>query len=62
LEPLTDRRVSTLVSELDMLGLVSCDLVSYGRHGRTRKTRLTIDPAEVNTIFRKDELLSSLID
>ncbi|MEM3031573.1 MAG: orc1/cdc6 family replication initiation protein [Nitrososphaerota archaeon] len=61
-DPLTDRRVSTLVSELDMLGLVSCDLISYGRHGRTRKTRLTIDPAEVKAIFRKDELLSSLLE
>lgn len=62
LEPLTDRRVSTLVSELDMLGIVSCDLVSFGRHGRTRKTRLTIDPAEVKAIFGKDELLSSLLE
>ena len=62
LEPLTDRRVSTLVSELDMLGLISCDLVSYGRHGRTRKIRLTIDPAEVKMIFGRDELLSTLLD
>ncbi len=59
-EPLTDRRVSTLISELDMLGVVSCDLVSFGRHGRTRRIRLAINSDEVMSVFERDELLSSL--
>uniref|UniRef100_A0A7C5U4S1 ORC1-type DNA replication protein n=1 Tax=Caldiarchaeum subterraneum TaxID=311458 RepID=A0A7C5U4S1_CALS0 len=60
-EPLTERRVSTLVSELDMLGIIACDLVSYGRHGRTRKIKPTIPFDEIAGIISKDEALSTLI-
>ncbi len=62
LEPLTDRRVSTLVSELDMLGIIACDLVSYGRHGRTRKIKLTIPLQEINEVLRRDEALAGFLD
>ncbi|MCS7133764.1 MAG: orc1/cdc6 family replication initiation protein [Candidatus Caldarchaeum sp.] len=62
LEPLTDRRVSTLVSELDMLGIIACDLVSYGRHGRTRRIKPTIAYDEVAEILARDEMLSSFLD
>ncbi|MDW7978699.1 MAG: orc1/cdc6 family replication initiation protein [Candidatus Caldarchaeum sp.] len=58
LEPLTDRRVSTLVSELDMLGVIACELVSYGRHGRTRKVKPTIPFNEVAEILGNDEALA----
>jgi cell division control protein 6 len=61
-DPLTERRVSTLVSELDMLGIVACDLVSYGRHGRTRKIKPTIPYEEVVEILGRDEALASLLD
>ncbi|MCS7110086.1 MAG: cell division control protein Cdc6, partial [Candidatus Caldarchaeum sp.] len=62
LEPLTDRRVSTLVSELDMLGIIACDLISYGRHGRTRRIKPTIAFDEVAEILGKDETLSSFLE
>ncbi|MEM4381465.1 MAG: orc1/cdc6 family replication initiation protein [Candidatus Caldarchaeum sp.] len=62
LEPLTDRRVSTLVSELDMLGIVACELVSYGRHGRTRKLKPTISFNEVAEILRNDEALAAFLE
>lgn len=39
---LTQRRVSDLISELDMLGLINAKLVSKGRYGRTREIYLTI--------------------
>lgn len=39
---LTQRRVSDLLSELDMLGLISTKVVSKGRYGRTREIRLAI--------------------
>ncbi|MCX8200548.1 MAG: orc1/cdc6 family replication initiation protein [Candidatus Caldarchaeum sp.] len=61
-EPLTDRRVSTLVSELDMLGIIACDLVSYGRHGRTRRIKPTIAFDEVAEILGKDDTLSGFLD
>ncbi|MEM4190053.1 MAG: cell division control protein Cdc6, partial [Candidatus Caldarchaeum sp.] len=61
LEPLTDRRVSTLVSELDMLGIIVTELVSYGRHGRTRKIKPTIPSSEIMEIIAKDDTLSALL-
>jgi len=42
LSPLTQRRVSDLISELDMLGIINAKVVSLGRYGRTRKIRLSI--------------------
>ncbi|MEM4409194.1 MAG: cell division control protein Cdc6, partial [Candidatus Caldarchaeum sp.] len=62
LEPLTDRRVSTLVSELDMLGIIACELVSYGRHGRTRKIKPTISFNEIAEILSGDDTLAAFFD
>jgi cell division control protein 6 len=39
---LTQRRISDLISELDMLGLVSTKVVSKGRYGRTRDIKVAI--------------------
>ena len=35
-EPLTQRRVSEIISQLDMMGLVNAVVVSRGRHGKTK--------------------------
>ncbi|MFB6245441.1 MAG: ORC1-type DNA replication protein [Candidatus Nanohaloarchaea archaeon] len=35
--PLTQRRVSGLISELDMLGVINANVISKGRYGRTRQ-------------------------
>jgi cell division control protein 6 len=42
LSPLTQRRVSDLISELDMLSLINSSVISMGRYGRTRKIKLEI--------------------
>jgi len=62
IEPLTDRRVSSLISELDMLGVVKSELVNMGRHGRTRRIILLTPLDEVEEAISGDELLSSLLD
>ena len=41
-EILTQRRVSDLIAEADMLGLINARVISKGRHGRTREIRLSI--------------------
>ncbi|MCS7142397.1 MAG: orc1/cdc6 family replication initiation protein [Aigarchaeota archaeon] len=61
-DPLTDRRVSGLLSELDMLGVISSDVVSFGRYGRTRKISLKVPMDEVKSVIEQDEILSSLLD
>lgn len=43
MRPLTQRRVSDVVSELDMLGIVNARTISKGRYGRTREISLAIN-------------------
>ena len=42
LKPLTQRRVSDLIGELDMLGIITAKVVSNGRYGRTRDISLAV--------------------
>ena len=44
---LTQRRVSDIIAELDMLGLINSRVISKGRHGRMREIKLAI-PENVN--------------
>lgn len=42
LRPLTQRRVSDIIAELDMLGIINAKVISKGRYGRTREICLAI--------------------
>lgn len=42
LRPLTQRRVSDIITELDMLGIINAKVISKGRFGRTREIALAI--------------------
>ena len=39
---LTQRRISDLIAELDMLGIISAKVISKGRYGRTREISLSL--------------------
>ena len=39
---LTQRRISDIIAEIDMLGLINAKVISKGRHGRTREIRLSV--------------------
>lgn len=41
-EILTQRRVSDIIGEIDMIGLINAKVISKGRHGRTREIKLSI--------------------
>jgi len=45
IRPLTQRRVSDIIAELDMLGLINAKVISKGRYGRTRQICLAIPPS-----------------
>ncbi|MBW2974622.1 ORC1-type DNA replication protein [Candidatus Woesearchaeota archaeon] len=45
LRPLTQRRISDVIAELDMLGIINAKVISKGRHGRTREISLLIPEA-----------------
>lgn len=43
LKSLTQRRVSDLIAELDLFGIINSRVISRGRHGRTRIIELALD-------------------
>jgi cell division control protein 6 len=50
LRPLTQRRVSDVIGELDMLGIINAKVISKGRYGRTREIVLSIPPSTITNI------------
>jgi cell division control protein 6 len=60
LEPLTQRRVSGLLNELDAMGIVHSKLVNLGRHGRSKRVRLSIPTEQVQNLLREEVRLSGL--
>jgi cell division control protein 6 len=58
---LTQRRLGTLVNELDSMGLVNAKVVSMGRYGRTKKIRLEISRGLIRDVFGNDNRFSQLI-
>ncbi|AEC51570.1 cell division control protein 6 [Pyrococcus sp. NA2] len=61
LEPLTQRRISDLINELDMLGIINAKVVSKGRYGRTKEIRLNVTPYKIRNVFRYDYAIQPLL-
>ncbi len=59
---LTQRRVSDLISELDMLGIINSIVISKGRYGRTREIRLDVPIEPIRKVLLEDYRLSSLAE
>jgi cell division control protein 6 len=57
---LTQRRMTQIVSELELQGLVSTDIINQGRHGRSQKIKITIPLTTIREALRED--FASLID
>jgi cell division control protein 6 len=60
LDPLTQRRVSGLVNELDVMGILNARVVSFGRYGRTKKIRLGVSPRVIFETYSDDTLVGRL--
>ena len=43
-EVLTQRRISDILAEFDMLGIINARIISKGRQGRTREIKLMLTP------------------
>ncbi len=59
--PLTQRRLGSLVNELDSMGLMNAKVVSMGRYGRTKKIRLEVPRSVVKDVLADDDRLSGLV-
>lgn len=60
-ESVTQRRVSDIINELDMLGIISARVISRGRYGKTRIITLSVDPLVVLENLRGDPRLEQAI-
>ncbi|GBF08725.1 ORC1-type DNA replication protein 1 [Aeropyrum pernix] len=61
LEHVTLRRVSGIISELDMLGIVKSRVVSRGRYGKTREVSLDADRLAVENALSEDPFVARLL-
>jgi archaeal cell division control protein 6 len=57
---LTQRRVTDLISELDMLGVIHARVKSFGRGGRTKEIEAAVPLAETMRTLEEDEILQML--
>ena len=57
---LTQRRVTDLISELDMLGIVNAVVVSKGRYGRTKEISLSVPIEETEAVLLSDSRLGDV--
>ncbi len=57
---LTQRRITDLISELDMLGIIHARVISKGRYGRTREIMLSVPIQESKRVLEEDEIIREL--
>jgi cell division control protein 6 len=53
---LTQRRTADLISELDMLGIITARVISKGRHGRTREIQMSSSSKDLINVLQEDEM------
>jgi cell division control protein 6 len=61
IDALTQRRVSGILAELDLLGLLEAAVVSKGRRGRTKRIRLLIHTDMLSKVMAEDSQLLNLL-
>jgi cell division control protein 6 len=59
-DSLTQRRVSDLICELDLLGIVKSRVISKGRYGRTREMKMEVSPVGIKVVLEDDIRLRNL--
>ena len=60
IEALTQRRLSGILAELDLMGLVEASVVSKGRRGRTKKIQLLIGNDALQKTLSEDTTFGAL--
>ncbi len=62
MDVLTQRRISDLISELDMLGILNSRVVSKGRYGRTKEIKMEVPPIGIRAVLEDDIRMKKLSD
>jgi len=58
---LTQRRVTQMLSEIEMSGIITGRIVHQGTHGNTKKYRITVSPDMVKSTFKDEMLLQDIL-
>ncbi len=61
IESVTQRRVSGIIAELDMMGIVTARVISRGRYGKTRVIDLAADPEVIIKTLWEDPALEAVM-
>ncbi|BFH73340.1 ORC1-type DNA replication protein [Sulfurisphaera javensis] len=60
-ESVTQRRVSDIINELDMLGIITAKVVNRGRYGKTKEVNLAVnEDTIIKAITEKDNKIAGL--
>ncbi|MES2155644.1 MAG: ORC1-type DNA replication protein [bacterium] len=59
---LTQRRITDLISELDMLGIFTARVISKGRYGRTREIQMSCPIDSTKRVLEEDELIRGVVN
>ena len=58
---LTQRRVTQMLSEIELSGIISGRLIHQGIHGRTKKYKLTVSSEMIKESFKDELTLQDII-
>ncbi len=59
---LTQRRITDLISELDMLGIFTARVISKGRYGRTREIQMSCPIDSTRQVLAEDEMIRNVVE
>ena len=60
-DELTQRRITQMLSEIELSGIITGRLIHQGIHGRTKKYKLTISPEMIKRSFKDDLTLQDIV-
>ena len=58
---ITQRRVTQILGDIELSGIITGKIVHQGMHGRTKKYNLTIQPDIVKNAFKDDIILADIL-
>ena len=60
-EALTHRRISGLLNELGLLGIIKTKIANLGRYGRTKRIKIFVPERTLKSVFSEDSLLQEFM-
>ena len=58
---LTQRRVTQMLNEIELSGLITGKMIHQGIHGNTKKFNLTISPDLVKNTLKSNEIFADIL-